>query len=91
MDIVNVQGILGWANPDRRPATSLDAYGPDGRWGKAVSHQGRETQGHHLADALVGLGAGEGAVLLVVAVNRGPDQEATVARLREALTAAIGD
>jgi hypothetical protein len=91
MDIINVQGSLGWANSDRWPAARFDAYGPGGRWGKTVTRAGLTTQGHHLADALVELGAGEGAVLLVVAVNRGPEQEATVGRLREALTAAIGD
>lgn len=85
-----MEGVLGWGNGDRRPAPgSLDAYGPEGRWGRRYAGNGAligaETRGDHLADALVEAGAHEGATLIVVAVNRGPGRDATIEAVRRAL------
>lgn len=68
-----LHGRMGWANGDRKPIPvrpQLDAYGPKGRWGGRSGHDGKTTQGDHLADALVEFGAGEGDRLLVLVLPR---------------------
>lgn len=80
---VIVIGKLGWANANRTTQASLDAYGPGGRWGDYGTGHRRET-GDMLADALVREDIGEGATLIVVAIDR----PATKAE-REAVEAAV--
>jgi len=58
-----VRGFLGWANPSSNVTGSLEAYGPEGRWG-------RERHGHLLGDALAEAGLTEGTALFVVGVPR---------------------
>lgn len=87
-----VSGYLGWGNRK----TGCEAYGPGGRWmrrhggDKVDPPNGTDgTQGDLLGDALERAGFTEGATLLVVAINRGPDHddqvEVTRARLIDAL------
>lgn len=59
---VITHGVLGWGNRK----TGLEAYGPEGRWGGGMANR----DGHLLGDHLEAEGATEGAVLIVVAVNR---------------------
>lgn len=73
---------LGWGN---RKA-GLEAYGPGGRWSKradgtpvSTPNGGDPIHGDLLGDALDRAGFSEGATLLVVAINRGPDHDAHLA------------
>jgi hypothetical protein len=71
-----MRGRLGWANPGSNSLSSLDVYGPGDRFAHPADREdppcgGRNGQGGDgLADALVRAGGHEGAVILVIAVDR---------------------
>lgn len=84
-----VRGFLGWANPGSGVSGNLEAYGPEGRWG-------RNRQGHLLGDALAEAGQSEGAQLFVVAVPRSAQphgdadaHEALMGAIERAVSAAV--
>ena len=81
-DAIVVRGTLGWGNPTAGQLNhQLDAYGPLGRW-----HNEGRTQGERLPDALVKAGATEGAQLIVIALDRFADADATAAAVAALLT-----
>jgi hypothetical protein len=96
---VNVTvGFLGWGNPGCNTLSSLDCYGPGGRWGKSEPFQdnprmgGRSGQcGDLLPDALARVGESEGATLIVVSVSRREQMadKALIARIESAVRAAV--
>lgn len=75
-------GVLGWGNRK----TGLEAYGPEGRWGGGPD-------GHLLGDHLAENGVNEGAVLIVVAVDRRdlPRTQTEIDQLTTTLGRAVND
>lgn len=92
-------GVLGWGNPGCNTLSSLDCYGPGGRWGDgndpglAPPMNGRNGEGGDLLpDALAREGLTEGASLVVVAVSRQAQMadRGLAERIESAIRAAVG-
>lgn len=95
-----IHGVLGWGNNGANTKSSLDCYGPGGRWADgadelgpdAIPMGGRNGQGGDLlADALARVGCTEGESLIVIAISRNEriEDNGIVARVDDAVRAAI--
>lgn len=60
--MILTRGKLGWGNRKN----GLEPYGPGGRW----LHRAGAEFGHLLGDHLEELGLGEGAELIIIAIDR---------------------